>query len=183
MPKVYTRRGDEGLTDDFQGARLRKDTPRFVAIGDIDALNTTLGWTRAALDSSEVAQVIEAQLAALQDTLFAVGAVLAGADAASLPFDPAACVTEMECWIDGHERALPPLRNFILPAGPEPVCRLQLCRTAARQAERTLIGVDAAELSSLLPLLNRLSDFFFVASRRLCLALGATEKVWRARTG
>jgi len=42
ITKVYTRTGDGGLTSLIGGERVRKDSPRVEAYGDIDELNAFL---------------------------------------------------------------------------------------------------------------------------------------------
>src|SRR2546430_6563162 len=43
LSKIYTRTGDGGDTGLGDGSRTRKDSPRVVALGEIDELNSTLG--------------------------------------------------------------------------------------------------------------------------------------------
>jgi cob(I)alamin adenosyltransferase len=62
---------------------------------------------------------------------------------------------------------LSPLRSFILPGGSALAAHLHLCRTVSRRAER--LSVELASVESVNPAgikyLNRLSDWFFNASR------------------
>jgi len=59
------------------------------------------------------------------------------------------------------------LRSFILPGGTALAAHLHLCRTVARRAERLTIDLSTAEdvNPDAIKYLNRLSDWFFVASR------------------
>ena len=68
---------------------------------------------------------------------------------------------------------LPPLKEFVLPGGSQLGAKAHVSRTVCRRAERSLMN-----LSKITPntknikkpsfaYINRLSDFFFVLSRRL----------------
>ena len=76
---------------------------------------------------------------------------------------------------------LQPLRSFVLPGGHPAAAYLHLARTTCRRAERLI-----AELASkpeervseaVLAFINRLSDFFFVASR-WANAKGPGDQLW-----
>ena len=45
ITKVTTKTGDNGETGLVNNVRLSKDHPRIVAIGEIDHLNSFLGWS------------------------------------------------------------------------------------------------------------------------------------------
>src|SRR5258706_12924371 len=47
LSKIYTRTGDGGETGLGDGSRVRKDSPRVVALGEIDELNSALGEQHA----------------------------------------------------------------------------------------------------------------------------------------
>jgi len=76
-------------------------------------------------------------------------------------------VERLETEIDKMNDALEPLRSFILPGGSALAAHLHQCRTVSRRAER--LSVELATMESVNPAavkyLNRLSDWFFVASR------------------
>ena len=76
-------------------------------------------------------------------------------------------VARLESEIDAMNENLQPLRSFILPGGSALAAHLHLCRTVSRRAER--LTVELASEESVNPAavkyLNRLSDWFFVASR------------------
>jgi cob(I)alamin adenosyltransferase len=62
---------------------------------------------------------------------------------------------------------LSPLRSFILPGGSALAAHLHLCRTVSRRAERLSVELATVETvnASAVKYLNRLSDWFFNASR------------------
>ncbi|MEO0623368.1 MAG: cob(I)yrinic acid a,c-diamide adenosyltransferase [Pseudomonadota bacterium] len=169
LNKIYTRTGDAGETGLGDGSRVAKHSARVSAYGTVDELNATVGLAKLHAD----AETAEA-LARIQNDLFDVGADLctpgmekdAEREYPALRIAPAQ-VERLESEIDAMNAALEPLRSFILPGGSAAAAYLHLCRTVCRRAERltvelsTIEGVNEAAIRYL----NRLSDWFFVASR------------------
>ena len=93
-------------------------------------------------------------------------------------------LTRLEKEIDSWSVSLPQLRNFILPGGGKVGSKLHLARTVARRAERTIVDLVNQEKinSSILPYINRLSDWLFVLARHVNKLENISEKVWRGRT-
>jgi len=181
LSKIYTRTGDDGTTGLLGPGRVRKNDPRVEAYGSVDELNATLGVARA-LDAGAW---LSAELATIQGRLFSLGAELAATTAAPLAGlarigDPD--VTALEAIIDRLEKDLPPLRNFILPAGHVLAAHLHLARTVCRRAERRVVAL--AESSAVEPrlvhYLNRLADLMFVMARWCNHRAGVAETEWRA---
>jgi cob(I)alamin adenosyltransferase len=167
--RIYTRTGDTGETGLFGGGRVAKSHPRVEAYGEVDELNAQIGVAR-----TQVTDVwLSERLGEVQPDLFTVGAHLATAPAEGsrsqpgLPELPPDRAAEIEAWIDTAESRLPPLRAFILPGGSKGGAALHVCRTVCRRAERRIVSLAAAEPvdNAILVLLNRLSDFLFVAAR------------------
>ncbi|EDY85543.1 ATP:cob(I)alamin adenosyltransferase [gamma proteobacterium HTCC5015] len=160
--KVVTRTGDDGTTGLATGARLSKSAPRIHAIGEIDELNAYIGLLRALLPDMET-------LAEIQQQLFNIGGELAMADGSKLLTEPVLLALEND--VAELNEPLPPLTEFILPAGGECAARCHLARAVARRAERQWIALAECddERDTLNPLsgryLNRLSDYFFVLAR------------------
>ena len=76
-------------------------------------------------------------------------------------------VDRLEREIDAMNAGLAPLRSFVLPGGSPLAAHLHLCRTVCRRAERLATALAGEEdvNPAALKYLNRLSDWFFVASR------------------
>jgi cob(I)alamin adenosyltransferase len=74
---------------------------------------------------------------------------------------------------------LAPLRSFVLPGGSALAAHLHLCRTVCRRAERCVVELSSAETINppALRYLNRLSDWFFVASR-VANENGSSDVLW-----
>jgi cob(I)alamin adenosyltransferase len=72
IDRVTTRGGDDGETSLGDGARVRKDAPRIVAMGAVDEANATIGLLRLHTGGTEA----DAMLARIQNDLFDIGADL-----------------------------------------------------------------------------------------------------------
>lgn len=169
LNRIYTRTGDAGDTALGNGARVAKHSMRVTAYGTVDELNATVGLARLHAGGD-----LEAQLSRIQNDLFDLGADLCrpdmekDAEAEYTPLRVAQSqVTRLEQEIDAMNEALEPLRSFILPGGSALAAHLHLCRTVARRAERETVELATMESvnEAALTYLNRLSDWFFVASR------------------
>jgi len=169
--KIYTRTGDHGETSLFGGARVPKHDPRIEAYGTIDELNSQLGVARASWPASPLDDLF----ARIQSDLFDIGAHLAAPGSTRFPGADPARVAELEQSIDAMESELPPLRNFILPAGCAAAAQLHVARTVCRRAERL---VAALQDEASIVYLNRLSDFLFVAARFANLKYGVADVTW-----
>lgn len=178
--KIYTKTGDRGETGLFGGPRVAKDDARVEAYGAVDELNATIGAVRSAGGDAE----IDALLAEVQDHLFTIGAELAtppGARAhAAVPPIAPEWTAALERAIDRFEAELPPLRHFILPAGSRLAAGLHVARAVCRRAERRVVSLHRhdAVAPGILELLNRLSDFLFVAARVANHRAGVQETTW-----
>ncbi len=179
--KIYTRTGDDGSTALFGGDRVAKTDLRVVAYGDVDELNSMLGWVLAA----GVAEVIARRLNREQQRLFELGAQLADPKASISGSLFAGGVAVLEGEMDRLDAELEPLKNFILPAGSESVVRLHLTRTVCRRAERAAVALAATvDIDpSVVTYLNRLSDYLFVAARFEAKERGEKETPWRPGGG
>ena len=180
--KLYTKRGDAGMTDLYRGGRVRKDDARVAAYGDVDELNSHLGLARSG--AGETASVV-APLEAVQSRLFDLGADLATPhpeeDAADVVYRIGRReIAELERWIDAATKVAPALTGFVLPGGTELAARLHVARAVCRRAERSCVALAAAE-----PMgpdaaiyLNRLSDLLFALARQANAAADVADVPW-----
>jgi len=175
--KIYTRKGDQGTTGLLGGTRLEKDDIRIEAYGTIDELNAFLGHLADQVDS-----IHRPQLRDLQNQLFNIGSYLANLPNSKFNIPPPESknILRLEQAIDQMEEDLPPLRNFVLPAGHPLVSAAHICRTICRRAERRVVTLSHQDevAPSLLQFLNRLSDYFFVLARKLAQENEVDEIVW-----
>lgn len=187
MTKIYTKTGDLGETGLVSGRRTSKADPRIDLYGEIDELNSRLGFSHSLLAEKKNFLHVCDFLNKLQNALFDLGSNLAcEADSRAqykLPQIKGDLIKELENEIDLFEKTLSPLKNFILPGGSVAASSLHLCRTSARSCERKLVGYHN-ETKEELPLnslqfLNRLSDYLFVLARHTNSVEGVIEKVWK----
>ena len=109
--KIYTRHGDDGTTGLVGGPRVTKDSARVEAYGEVDELNSMLGWART-LSEREGVQGLTAQISAIQNDLFDIGSELATPPGAEWP----GMITvqerhsqQLEKWIDQLIDGIPEL--------------------------------------------------------------------------
>ncbi|WP_296427661.1 cob(I)yrinic acid a,c-diamide adenosyltransferase [Yoonia sp.] len=169
LNKIYTKTGDHGETALGNGSRVAKHSVRVTSYGTVDETNATVGLARLHADGD-----MDTQLAMIQNDLFDLGADLCrpdmekdgDAEYAVLRMSDGQ-VARLETQIDAMTQKVAPLRSFVLPGGSALAAHLHLCRTVSRRAER--LTVELATMESVNPAavkyLNRLSDWFFQASR------------------
>ncbi len=186
--KIYTRKGDAGMTVMLGGVRVPKHDPRVDAYGAVDELNSHVGLALA-LRQGEVPSTERALH--LQEDLLIIGARLAAADPGSalkkgvIPDLRSERIGELEEWIDELESSLPPLDAFLLPGGSPVGAQLQVARTVCRRAERaisSLLEVQPELGEVVLPYMNRLSDLLFVLARASNREAGVADPEWRPRS-
>jgi len=177
LTRIYTRSGDGGRTGLADGSRIHKQDPRIEALGELDELNAAIGLVLAFDPPTEVGKLLQG----IQQRLFDLGGELALPRSTVLSD---ADVERLETAIDGLNRHLPALRDFILPGGPPAAAQAHFARTVCRRAERSLwrLAVEEKVNSSSLAYLNRLSDLLFVVARSLAHDAGAEEITWNRET-
>jgi cob(I)alamin adenosyltransferase len=169
LTRIYTRGGDKGETSLGDGSRVSKLDPRVAAMGDVDELNSLVGWA-GGLDR-------------IQNELFDLGADLsvpyaAGDDRLRITDE---AIARLEDEIEAANATLPELKSFVLPGGNERAARLFLARAVCRRAERAVLAVpDPNPLAAVY--LNRLSDLLFVLARAANAEGGVDEPLWRPGT-
>ena len=181
LSKIYTRTGDSGTTGLGDGSRVSKDDLRIVALGDVDELNSCIGILRSQIAVSSIDDKItwDKSLSLIQHWLFDLGGEVCIPNYNLLQ---PICVEFLEQEIDGMNEALPMLKDFILPSGSLACSYAHQARSVCRRAERSLMTVHTRDQNiqaTSLQLLNRLSDWLFVASRSLQRAEGGSEVLWQ----
>lgn len=180
--KIYTKTGDKGLTSLLGGAIVSKSHIRIEAYGTVDELNSHLGLVR----DLEENKTRREDLIKIQETLFAIGSLLATQPGKSFSYVPKVQPQDigmLEKLIDQMDAGLPPMKNFILPGGHSSVSICHIARCVCRRAERTVITLSETEAveDSIIVYLNRLSDYLFMLSRQLTSETDAEEIPWKPR--
>jgi len=180
--KIYTKTGDTGDTSLFGAGRVRKDDPHVAAYGDVDELNSVLGFAMACDPSASEADL----LTGVQHDLFAIGGQLASPEPekvskalekAELSDDR---VAALEAAIDRADDELEELTAFVLPGGTQKSAAFHVARTVCRRAERSVVALGATQpvLPIIVVYLNRLSDLLFTLARLANHRAGVTDRTW-----
>jgi cob(I)alamin adenosyltransferase len=185
--KIYTKAGDKGTTALLGGGRVRKSHPRVSAYGEVDELNSVLGWAISVSGDLSVRE----RLALVQHDLFTLGADLArppkaeGRKRPEVPALPLPRIEQMEGWMDAAEAELAPLADYILPGGVVGAAALHVARTVCRRAEREIVALAEDEPidAEIVRYLNRLSDLLVVLARLENSRSGTPDVVWRKEPG
>ncbi len=177
MAKIFTKTGDKGETGLFDGTRVPKNDPLIEVNGAIDECNSVIGVARSFNDDKR----IDSTLKHFQSLLLVAGSeVIHVGQEGRLPLIAEADIQALEDLIDELEAELPPLTNFILPAGGKVSAHLHLARTMSRKVERRLVALqETVEINkTLLAYFNRLSDTLFVLARHAANLSGNDDEVW-----
>lgn len=165
--RFYTRKGDDGTTGLYYGGRVRKDADAPEAYGAVDEAQAFLGLARA---EAERGGELDELLLRIERDLYVLMAELA-----TLPENRhkltggATLVTpEMLAFVEGKtddlsSRFMMPT-EFVLPGQNRISALLEVSRTVIRRAERRSLPV-AADGSSVVPYLNRLSSLLWAMAR------------------
>jgi len=183
--KIYTKTGDAGETGLFGGTRVSKASLRVEAYGEVDELNSALGWARLAVSD----EALDAVLNRIQNDLFEVGAELGSTEASKqksvVPLIAEPQVEALERAIDQYEEGPPALTSFVLPGGSEGASRFHLARCVCRRAERSVVALGAHESirAEIFRYINRLSDLLFVLARYANYSAGVEDIPWKGQRG
>ncbi len=184
--KIYTKTGDQGTTSLFGGTRVPKHHLRIESYGTLDELNAFIGL----LNDQTINQPHRDLLLKIQHNLFTIGSVLAtppdkmylanGKKRLDIVTISQQDVEALEQAIDNMNESLPQMTHFILPGGHSIVSYCHIARCVCRRAERLVSHLNDLEPldNTILPYLNRLSDYLFVLARKLSSDLGANEIKW-----
>ena len=180
--KIYTKTGDKGQTSLIGGTRVPKHHLRIESYGTVDELNSYIGLIR----DQQVSEYQQNLLKEIQDRLFTIGSALASDQEKSkmkIPDLHQKDIELLEKEIDTMTAELPELRHFILPGGSNAVSFCHLARCVCRRAERICVHLseDSFVDEKVMVYLNRLSDYLFVLSRKLCFDNQIEENKWIPR--
>jgi cob(I)alamin adenosyltransferase len=186
LNRIYTRTGDTGQTSLGSGERVSKASLRIAAYGTVDETNAAVGVARLSTTSDDLMK-LDLMLMRIQNELFDLGADLCVPDRGLKPdHEPLRILPKqyerLETEIDALNADLAPLRSFVLPGGHAAAAQLHICRTVCRRAERLIVELAAPDNEPVsegaIAYINRLSDFFFVASRWVNAKVGQGDVLW-----
>jgi cob(I)alamin adenosyltransferase len=174
LSKIATRTGDNGSTGLGDGSRTEKDSVRIHSLGDVDELNSFVGL----LLCEQMPDDLREELVSIQHDLFDLGGELC---IPGYVLITEVHVARLDALLEKYNADLPPLKDFILPAGSRAASIAHLCRTVCRRAERSIVSLGRAENINEHPrqYVNRLSDLMFVLSRVLNRYAGGSDVLWQ----
>ena len=162
--KVYTKTGDKQTTGVI-GGRISKSSLRIDCYGTTDEALAHVGLAYYYLKDETIKQQVEA----IMRLFFLIGQDLANPEQ-KIPFAiKEEDALKIEGYIDYIDAMNTPLTSFILPDGHPASCEANIARAIVRRSERMIVRLSLEEDINpfILPLINRLSDYFFVLARYL----------------
>ena len=183
MGSIATTRGDQGQTGLAGGIRVSKASVRVESYGNVDELNSSLGFARSICGDEAIAELTHS----IQKELFRVGSALATPPESSKPavHIDAESVERLTAEVHRLETVEGVLSDWSVPGGHTAAAAFDVARTICRRAERGVVRlVDSGELvqPTILAYLNRLSDLLWLFGRKLEHDAGVNGSL-RAATG
>jgi cob(I)alamin adenosyltransferase len=177
---IYTKGGDQGETSLIGGKRVPKFHPRIEAYGSVDELIAHTSLLRDLVEDP----AIKSDLLAILDMEMATASLLAtdGEESPSaIPRIGDAQVAFLEGKIDEMDASLEPLTSFLIPGGLPVISQAHVARAVCRRAERAILRLaQETEVDGIIVIFyNRLSDYFFVVSRKIASLMGLRQKLWK----
>ena len=177
VPRIYTRKGDDGTTGLLYGGRVRKDSGPVEANGAVDEAQAALGMARAEVPAgSEVGEL----LVGLERDLWVLMAEVATAPenrdklVAGKTSVTSDMVVALEQRIDALMERFEMPTDFVIPGQNRVSAALDLARVFVRRAERLVVATGVVEgagptgdggTSHVGAYLNRLSDLLWAMAR------------------
>ncbi len=166
--KITTKTGDKGETSLFGGKCVRKNSPYIEFVGELDELQSLIGWARVASVGHGFSAGVEI-LNKVQDDLYTMMAIVGfemKAPKGMEGFGPEE-LKFLESEIEGRQELVAELKEFIRPGQCEAAARLHVVRAVCRRAERGLVRAELEGGAEILRYLNRLSDLLFILAFEL----------------
>ncbi len=179
---IYTKGGDKGETSLIGGRRVPKSHPRIEAYGLVDELMAHTSMLRDLLEDEQ----LKAELLIILDIQMVTASMLA-ADfevmPAGLPVMDKKQVDFLENRIDEMDASLEPLVSFVIPGGHPAISQAHIARTVCRRTEISILKLQENHPvdDAIIQFYNRLSDYFFVISRKIASLKGIIQKPWKSR--
>lgn len=170
---IVTRTGDAGETSLLYGKRVAKSHPQVEACGVIDELTSALALAKATCSSPSRIGEMEA----IQTDLIALMGEIATAPEdqvryreSTFPKIEDSHLDRIDRLAEAAERGGLQLNGWALPGKNLHEAALEMARTAARRAERRLVGLKENGVPVrplLLQYINRVSDLLWLLARRV----------------
>jgi cob(I)alamin adenosyltransferase len=168
MGSISTTRGDSGQTGLAGGIRVSKASLRVEAYGNVDELNSAIGFARSICEDGDICELTKR----IQRELFKVGSSMATPPQSPKPqvAITAEMVDALTADVHRFEAMEGMLADWSLPGELTVASAFDMARTICRRAERGVVRlVESGESvqPSILSYLNRLSDLLWIVGRKL----------------
>ena len=180
LNKITTKTGDKGYST-YKGKKLKKNSLIFDILGEIDKLNSTIGFSRSLTGTKF--KTINKDFYIIQNKLFDIGAEILSNN--NLSNNNSNLSNYDIDWLEKkqiiYNKHLKELTSFILPAGSQLSSSIHLCRTECRNLERKLVSFKSNGFQlnqNIYIYFNRLSDLFFTISRFINKINKTKEELW-----
>ena len=183
MGSIATTRGDQGQTGLAGGIRVSKASIRVESYGNVDELNSSLGFARSICDDEATVALVRS----IQKELFKIGSALATPPQSTKPQVAIApeAVDVLTAEVHRLEAIDGVLSDWSVPGEHTVAAAFDLARTVCRRAERGVVRLAESgdEVQpAILAYLNRLSDLLWLFGRKIEHDAGVNGSL-RAVTG
>lgn len=159
---IYSKNGDKGTTNLVHTKNVSKSDDRVQLVGDIDELNSYLGLVKTMLQDADAVRTVEK----IQTTLLVI------TDGVADPFNREYKVDDdrtefLEEEISRMDEKIPNSEKMHLPGQSRLSAEIDVARTVARRAERTLaaVSVKFGADNGAKKYMNRLADYLYTLAR------------------
>jgi cob(I)alamin adenosyltransferase len=178
MSPLYSRAGDNGMTDLLGEGRVAKSDLRIEVLGALDEASAALGLARSLSDVDDVKAVIVELQRGLYHVMAEIAATAENADTFKSIGPEQVVMLEEE--IEKFNLLISMPGGFILPGDTPAAAAMDLARAIVRRAERRLVELfDHGDIKNkqVLSYLNRFSSLCFVLEMRESQAAGGTTPI------
>ena len=155
---------------------MSKASTRVEAYGTVDELNSFIACLLETINDLDDKKL----LTQIQANLFNLSSYLASEPGLTNCLISEDDIALIEAEIDRIDALVPPLNRFILPGGCPGSAWAHVCRTICRRAERYMVKINKSGCvdAKALKYVNRLSDYFFILSRKQNFIHNVAEIIW-----
>lgn len=156
---ISTKKGDLGYSSLINGQNIPKSELIFDILGKIDELSVLCGLAIINLKKNNEKKIV-LFLKEIQKELYLISGQLAGCQNCKINF-----LDKIEEQTSKIEKEIGDLNNFVFNSEFEETIYFDLLRVSCRNVERLLVKYfhqNHPEIKELLPIINRLSDYFFL---------------------
>lgn len=164
--KITTKTGDKGETSLFGGGRVSKGSFVIEVLGELDELQTFLGWCRF-IGGMRGGKLVCGVIDKIQEDIGKMMAVI-GCHKGKVHEVREADVEWIEGVMKKYGGAVEGLKGFVKPGTNEASARFHVARSVCRRVERVAVryfaedDVEVHGSDVILKYLNRLSDLLFI---------------------